>query len=74
MRQWGREKPHGQSLWWPVVARNKKSVTSTCAPPEGQELVRRLVADADVLMENFRPGTLENWGLGYESCGRSTPA
>ncbi|MGW0808685.1 CaiB/BaiF CoA transferase family protein [Nonomuraea sp. NPDC002799] len=63
MRQWGREKPYGQSLWWPVVARNKKSVTCDLRTPEGQELVKRLVAGADVLLENFRPGTLERWGM-----------
>ena len=44
MRQWGREKPHGKSLWWPVVARNKKSVTCNLRTPEGQELLRRLLA------------------------------
>ncbi|MFC5835238.1 CaiB/BaiF CoA transferase family protein [Nonomuraea insulae] len=63
MRQWGREKPYGLSLWWPVVARNKKSVTCDLRTPEGQRLVRRLVAESDVLLENFRPGTLERWGL-----------
>jgi formyl-CoA transferase len=64
MRQWGREKPHGRSLWWPVLARNKKSVTLDLRRPEGQDLARRLVQRADVLVENFRPGTLERWGLG----------
>lgn len=73
MRQWGREKPHGKSLWWPVVARNKKSVTCNLRRPEGQELVRRLVADADVLLENFRPGTLERWGLAPEELWRINP-
>ncbi|MEV0585422.1 CoA transferase [Nonomuraea sp. NPDC050310] len=63
MRQWGREKPYGKSLWWPVVARNKKSVTCDLRTAEGQDLVRRLVAESDVLLENFRPGTLERWGL-----------
>jgi formyl-CoA transferase len=63
MRQWGREKPHGKSLWWPVVARNKKSVTCNLRTPQGQELVKKLVAEADVLLENFRPGTLERWGM-----------
>ncbi|GAA0822477.1 CaiB/BaiF CoA transferase family protein [Streptosporangium amethystogenes subsp. fukuiense] len=63
MRQWGREKPYGQSLWWPVVARNKKSVTCDLRTPEGQDLVIRLVERADVLLENFRPGTLERWGM-----------
>ena len=74
MRQWGREKPHGQSLWWPVVARNKKSVTCDLRSREGQDLARRLVATADVLVENFRPGTLERWGLGLRrSCGEINP-
>jgi formyl-CoA transferase len=63
MREWGREKPYGRSLWWPVVARNKKSVTCDLRTPEGQDLVKRLVAGADVLLENFRPGTLERWSL-----------
>src|SRR6478752_2959064 len=66
MRQWGREKPYGQSLWWPVVARNKKSVTCDLRTREGQDLVRRLVERADVLLENFRPGTLERWGMSPE--------
>ncbi|GAB4059231.1 CaiB/BaiF CoA transferase family protein [Catellatospora paridis] len=73
MRQWGREKPHGQSLWWPVVARNKKSVTCNLRVREGQDLVRRLVADADVLLENFRPGTLERWGLGWAELSAINP-
>ncbi len=73
MRQWGREKPHGQSLWWPVVARNKKSVTCNLRSQAGQDLVRRLVADADVLLENFRPGTLERWGLGWEELSAINP-
>lgn len=59
MRQWGRE----QHLWWPVVARNKKSVTCDLRTPSGQDLVRRLIERADVLLENFRPGTLERWGM-----------
>ncbi len=73
MRQWGREKPHGMSLWWPVVARNKKSVTCNLREAEGQDLVKRLVADADVLLENFRPGTLERWGLGPEQLWELNP-
>lgn len=67
MRQWGREKPYGKSLWWPVVARNKRSITCNLRSEQGQELVRRLVADADILVENFRPGTLERWGLSPET-------
>lgn len=73
MRQWGREKPHGMSLWWPVVARNKKSVTCNLREREGQDLVRRLLADADVLLENFRPGTLERWGLGPDELWEINP-
>jgi formyl-CoA transferase len=73
MRQWGREKPHGKSLWWPVVARNKKSVTCNLRTQAGQDLVRRLVAEADVLLENFRPGTLERWGLAPEQLWEINP-
>ena len=63
MREWGREKSGGRSLWWPVVARGKRSVTLNLREPEGQDIARRLIAEADVLVENFRPGTLEKWGL-----------
>ena len=73
MREWGREKPHGRSLWWPVIARNKKSVTANLRHGRGQDLVRRLVAESDVLVENFRPGTLERWGLGFEELSRINP-
>ena len=73
MRQWGREKPHGQSLWWPVVARNKKSITANLRAERGQELIRGLVARSDILVENFRPGTLERWGLGWEDLSRINP-
>lgn len=73
MRQWGREKPHGKSLWWPVIARNKKSVTCNLRTEGGQRLARRLIDAADVLVENFRPGTLERWGLGYEELARTNP-
>ncbi len=73
MRQWGQEKPYGTSLWWPVVARNKKSVTADLRTPAGQDIVRRLIATADVLIENFRPGTLERWGLSPESLWEINP-
>ena len=63
MREWGREKAGGRSLWWPVVARGKRSVTLNLRDPAGQDIARRLIARADVLVENFRPGTLEKWGL-----------
>lgn len=73
MRQWGREKPHGKSLWWPVVARNKKSVTLDLRTEEGQQIVRDLVRGADILIENFRPGTMERWNLGYEQLSAINP-
>ena len=73
MRQWGREKPHGKSLWWPVVARNKKSVTLNLRTPEGQQAVRDLVAQSDILIENFRPGTMERWNLSYEALSQINP-
>jgi formyl-CoA transferase len=73
MREWGREKAHGMSLWWPVVARNKKSVTLNLRVPEGQELARQLISKADFLLENFRPGTLERWNLSYEKLREINP-
>ena len=73
MRQWGREKPHGKSLWWPVVARNKKSITMNLRTPEGQEMVRELVKNTDILIENFRPGTMERWNLSYEELSAINP-
>jgi formyl-CoA transferase len=73
MREWGREKPHGKSLWWPVVARNKKSVTLDLRSDDGQELARQLIDQADVLVENFRPGTLERWNLSPERLHQTNP-
>ncbi|MES9543654.1 MULTISPECIES: CaiB/BaiF CoA-transferase family protein [unclassified Actinomadura] len=73
MRQWGREKPHGKSLWWPVVARNKKSVTCDLRTPEGQDLARRIIDRADIVVENFRPGTLERWGMDFDRLRETNP-
>ncbi|TVT24986.1 CoA transferase [Amycolatopsis acidiphila] len=73
MRQWGSLLPQGVSLSWPIIARNKKSVTCNLREPAGQEIMRRLVAQADVLVENFRPGTLERWGLGYDELSTMNP-
>ncbi|WP_405495704.1 CaiB/BaiF CoA transferase family protein [Nocardia sp. NBC_00511] len=56
----------GIGLWWKMLGRGKKSVTLYLGTPEGQDLFRRMAADADVVIENFRPGTLERWGLGYD--------
>jgi formyl-CoA transferase len=72
LRQW-RKLHNGTSLWWYVQGRNKKSVTANLRTPEGQEIVRRLAREADVLIENFRPGTLEKWGLGYERLSADNP-
>ena len=73
MRQWGREKPHGKSLWWPVVARNKKSLTLNLREKDGQDIVRKLIETTDILIENFRPGTMERWNLGYEELSKINP-
>jgi formyl-CoA transferase len=73
MRQWGRQRPQGQSLWWAVVARNKRSVTVNLREPLGQDLARNLIATADVVVENFRPGTMERWGLDYDTLSGVNP-
>ncbi len=73
LRQW-RLLHAGTSLWWYVQARNKKSVTANLRAAEGQEVVRRLARDADIVVENFRPGTLEKWGLGYDALAQSNPS
>jgi formyl-CoA transferase len=72
LRQW-RLLHKGTSLWWYVQARNKKSVTANLRVAEGQDIVRRLARDADVVIENFRPGTLEKWGLGYDALSAVNP-
>lgn len=64
---------HGINLWWKTLGRNKRTVTLDLATEEGADLLLRLVADADVLIENFRPGTLERWGLGPEVLHRANP-
>jgi crotonobetainyl-CoA:carnitine CoA-transferase CaiB-like acyl-CoA transferase len=63
----------GVGLWGKVVGRNKRGITLYLGSPEGQDVFRRLVASADVVIENFRPGTLERWGLGYEELSRINP-
>jgi len=73
MRAWGRHRKEGRTLWWPIIARNKKSVTLNLREEEGQDLARRLISGADVVVENFRPGTLERWGLGYEDLREINP-
>lgn len=73
LRQWGRELPQGQSLWWSIVGRNKRSVTLNLRESEAQEIARKILSTADILIENFRPGTLERWGLGYEALQQLNP-
>ncbi|QBR92873.1 CaiB/BaiF CoA transferase family protein [Nocardioides euryhalodurans] len=72
MRTWG-EMVDGHSLSWPILARGKRSVTCNLRTPAGQQILRDLVAEADVLVENFRPGTLERWGLGPDELARLNP-
>lgn len=73
MRVWGREKAHGKSLWWPVVARNKKAITLDLRQADGQALLKDLVKQSDFLLENFRPGTMEKWGLGWSELSAINP-
>jgi crotonobetainyl-CoA:carnitine CoA-transferase CaiB-like acyl-CoA transferase len=63
----------GVNLWWKTLGRNKRAMTLDLSAPEGAELLLRLVADADVLIENFRPGTLERWGLSWERLAGVNP-
>ena len=72
LRKW-RKLYEGTSLWWYVQARNKKSVTANLKHPEGREFVRQLIAEADILVENFRPGVLEKLGLGWETLQADNP-
>ena len=72
LRQW-RMMREGTSVWWDAQSRNKESVCADLRSPEGQALVRELAASADVLIENFRPGTLEGWGLGWEELHALNP-
>jgi formyl-CoA transferase len=72
LRKW-RKVRNGTSLWWQVQSRNKKSVTCDLRKPEGQEIVRRLAARSQVVVENFRAGALEKWGLGWDVLSRDNP-
>jgi formyl-CoA transferase len=72
LRQW-RLLQDGTSVWWQVQSRNKRSIALDLRTPEGQEIAGQLIAQADVLIENFRPGTLEAWGLGWEALSALNP-
>ena len=73
LRQW-RVLKDGTSLWWSVQARNKKSLTLNMKSDEGQQIARQLALDADIIIENYRPGVLEKWQLGYEDLKAMNPA
>jgi len=73
IREWGKARYEGRSLWWPVQSRNKKCVTLNLRTERGQELLLELVKRSDVLTENFRPGTLERWNLGWERLTETNP-
>jgi formyl-CoA transferase len=72
LRKW-RMLRDGTSVWWQVQSRNKRSVALDLRTAEGQDICRRLAAEADVIIENFKPGTLEGWGLGYDVLSRDNP-
>ena len=72
LRSW-RKLHQGTSLWWYLQARNKKSVTVNLKAKEGQEIVRRLARNADIVIENFRPGTMEKWNLGWDTLSGLNP-
>jgi len=73
MREWGHDRYKGRALFWPSLARNKMSVSLNLRSEAGQQLLKELVADADVLIENFRPGTLEKWGIGPDALLERNP-
>ncbi|MBW8899390.1 MAG: CoA transferase [Massilia sp.] len=72
LRNW-RMMKEGTSVWWQVQSRNKRSLALDLRSSEGQEIARKLVAEADVLIENFRPGTLEGWGMGWDVLSQLNP-
>ena len=72
LRKW-RKMDGDTSLWWYSQSRNKQSLTLNLKDPDAQEVLKRLVSDADVLIENFRPGTLEKWNLGWEALSKVNP-
>jgi crotonobetainyl-CoA:carnitine CoA-transferase CaiB-like acyl-CoA transferase len=72
MRHWSPMKD-GRSLWWKVIGRNKRLITLALSKPRGQELFRQLVRDTDIVIENFRPGTFERWGLSFAELSKINP-
>ena len=72
LRQW-RMLHNGTSVWWQVQSRNKKSVVLDLRTEEGRDITRRLIDEADVVIENFKPGTMEKWGMGYDALSARNP-
>jgi formyl-CoA transferase len=72
LRKW-RLLSQGTSVWWQVQSRNKQSIALDLRKPKGQEIARQLICQADVVIENFRPGTIEGWGLGWDDLSRANP-
>jgi formyl-CoA transferase len=78
IREWGLDKfapgdPDARPLWWPILARNKRCITANLRDPRGQQLIRDLVGGADAMLENFRPGTLERWGMSPDELWQINP-
>src|ERR1700745_2527545 len=73
MRDWGRLRHNDHSLWGSILARNKRRVTLNLRGREGQEIAQKLAQTADVILENFRPGTMEKWGLGPDDVHETNP-
>src|SRR5690349_7524797 len=73
MRDWGRLRHNDHSMWWSILARNKRSVALNLREPEGQRIAKALAQTADIVLENFRPGTMEKWGLGPEDLHATNP-
>ena len=73
MRTWGPQKRGEPSVWWPVIGRNKKAITLDLRQPEGQRLFKELARKSDVIIENFRPGTLEKWNCGWTNLSELNP-
>lgn len=74
LREWGKARYKGRSLWWPVQSRNKMCITLDLRRERGQELLLELAKRSDVVVENFRPGTLEKWNLGWAELSDANPA
>jgi formyl-CoA transferase len=72
MRQWGINRD-GESLWWPIISRNKKSLAIDMRSPAGRDLIRRMIPHVDIVLENFRPGTLAGWGLDHAALAEINP-